>query len=587
MMPLALDDCRGWLHPADGARGVILCSPHGFEEFCTRQFWRILAERVARAGCPALRLDYAGTADSPGLDTDPGRPAAWLGNILAAIDWMQASTGVREVALVGLRLGGILAAVAAQRRRDISHLVLLAPLRSGSVYRREILLSSRMIASQGDATTALAEAKGGRVEVCGFEISPVMLDELCAFDLATLPGVPAPRILMVENGSRPNDADAVSRHFADLGARVTRRPFPRYHRLMVEPTSSRPCLRTIDNVAAWLARDALAQRRPPTSAPAVLHAPELRRHHWTEAPALFGSGGALVGILCEPATPSPARPCVALLGSGRDCHIGWARSHVLLARHLAAQGIASLRFDRAGIGDSLAGNPARRTPLYDLDAVADIRSAIDLLHGKSYRNIALYGACSGAYLAFHAAMADHRVRALVLRNIPRFVWTVASAVDFALAERFDALLAGPGSCSERPSVVEHSVGLLRSGKRGLNKLLAQLSDVRAEARYVQSQIRAFSDRGSRLLLVFGSDDAGRGHLDEMLGRDGCAVTGNCDIAVRFVDGVDHNFTSRYARHVLQDLLSGFLLGPGAARRPLASATPLRSADDIMVVREPI
>jgi hypothetical protein len=59
------------------------------------------------------------------------------------------------------------------------------------------------------------------------------------------------------------------------------------------------------------------------------------------------------------------------------------------------------------------------------------------------------------------------------------------------------------------------------------------------------------------------------------------------MAIRFVDGADHNFPSRYARHVLQELLSEFRLGAGTAQRPLASASPQRPADDVRVVREPI
>jgi hypothetical protein len=47
------------------------------------------------------------------------------------------------------------------------------------------------------------------------------------------------------------------------------------------------------------------------------------------------------------------------------------------------------------------------------------------------------------------------------------------------------------------------------------------------------------------------------------------------MVIRFVDGVDHNFTSRYARHVRQELLSGFLLEPGIAQRPSAFAPPER------------
>src|SRR4051812_20169330 len=41
-----------------GNTAVLLVSPWGFEEICTRKLWRVMAEEFAARGIPSLRFDY-------------------------------------------------------------------------------------------------------------------------------------------------------------------------------------------------------------------------------------------------------------------------------------------------------------------------------------------------------------------------------------------------------------------------------------------------------------------------------------------------------------------------------------------------
>jgi len=118
--------------------GVILCNPLGHEAMCAHRTYRHLAERLATAGFHALRFDYHGTGDSSGDDDEPDRVRAWLESIDAAASELRAAAGVDAVALVGLRFGATLAAVAAARRRDVESLVLWAPSPTGRAYLREL-----------------------------------------------------------------------------------------------------------------------------------------------------------------------------------------------------------------------------------------------------------------------------------------------------------------------------------------------------------------------------------------------------------------------------------------------------------------
>jgi hypothetical protein len=71
-VPVTFAGCFGWLHPAPGRRGVVLCNAWGQEALCAHRSWRLLAMDLAAAGLPTLRFDYPGTGDS--LD-DPETPA--------------------------------------------------------------------------------------------------------------------------------------------------------------------------------------------------------------------------------------------------------------------------------------------------------------------------------------------------------------------------------------------------------------------------------------------------------------------------------------------------------------------------------
>ncbi len=133
------------------------------------------------------------------------------------------------------------------------------------------------------------------------------------------------------------------------------------------------------------------------------------------------AGASLAGTMTMPANDSSVRPPVVLLlpGSGpvdRDSNYRSMRFDITrqLALAFAAAGIASLRYDKRGVGAS-SGGDWRAVGLWEL--ADDARSALTFLAARPEvdgRSIVVLGHSEGAIIATHLAAHDSRACAAVL-----------------------------------------------------------------------------------------------------------------------------------------------------------------------------
>ncbi len=134
---------------------------------------------------------------------------------------------------------------------------------------------------------------------------------------------------------------------------------------------------------------------------------------YTEEATIFDCDGQkLLGIVTIPETPSDT--AVVIVVGGPQYRIGSHRQFVLMARTLASEGYAVLRFDTRGMGDS--EGLAR-----SFEAIsADISAALDALQIAlpCARRIVLWGLCDGASAAllYIHETRDPRVTGLCLAN---------------------------------------------------------------------------------------------------------------------------------------------------------------------------
>ncbi|MEO6379347.1 MAG: hypothetical protein ABIO37_15100, partial [Caulobacteraceae bacterium] len=146
-LPVLFNGHVGWLHTASGpvrsGVGVVLCSPIGRDAQVTYLPTRIFAERLAAAGFATLRFDHLDSGESLDLPPDGDNLPIWIDGVVEAADFLRRHVAITDVALVGIRFGASLAALAASRA-NAKAVALLGPIINGRVWIRELLLASAM-----------------------------------------------------------------------------------------------------------------------------------------------------------------------------------------------------------------------------------------------------------------------------------------------------------------------------------------------------------------------------------------------------------------------------------------------------------
>ena len=268
----------------------------------------------------------------------------------------------------------------------------------GKRYVRELQAIAQSAAGpQGQGTD-------GAIEAGGFLMSAETAASVRAIDLrARVPRV-RERALLVERDDMGED-DALARHLDAAGIPTERLRAPGWVAMMAEHQFTVVPEAALDAITRWVSAEPHRMTGRPgvaaTMAPRVALDGGLQ-----EEACRFGEAVSLFGILARQ-DGDPSRRAVLMFNAGSVHHVGPNRGYVALARTLAAKGLACLRFDLEGIGDSVLRGPGRENHPYPEHSVRDARAAIDhLKRAHGYRRFIALGLCSGANTAFHAGLAD-------------------------------------------------------------------------------------------------------------------------------------------------------------------------------------
>ncbi|MWV24036.1 alpha/beta fold hydrolase [Methylobacterium sp. 2A] len=571
--PVTFEGLFGWFHPAAGRRGVVLCGAYGFEQMAAHRPWRALAGRLAGAGCPTLRFDYPGEGDS--ADPDAAGAAACVTAIRHAIRFLRETAGVTEIVLVGLRLGASFAALAAEAE-PVDRLVLLAPIATGRAYLREMRLRAQTIGRLPDGSAPPADPE--TLTVGGFRMDAAFQAELSALNLARIATSPARQVLLLA----PDPAGLATR-LRTLGCAVETGPLPGLASLVGDPIFVTVPEADFARITAFAAEGAA----PAPAASAAPHPARLAGPGWSEEPVHLAAG--LFGIGCAPQRPEPGAPTILFVSTGMTVRSGWGRQTTRLARSLAAEGVASLRFDVSGVGDSEDRLDGSR-PLFAPDGFADVIRAVDPVAGGG--PVVLVGGCSGAYAAFHALCRDPRIGGALLVNLYCFDWDPEQSVDSVIRQTYGsaatyAALLTQGDTWRRLIRGQIRVWAIGSvlARRGLD---AALRRIRRALRpgpaggSVARRVSAIRQRGAEIRLLYSAGDPGLTALRRHLGRDPDRVTMRLGAPVTIVAGADHNLGSVAAQAALgqavRDLLRAVRRAHAVqAKRPAPTMSGWRQA----------
>lgn len=574
-VPVTFEHFSGFYHASDverqGRKAVLLLSPIGYEELCTRATWCALAGMIAVAGHACLRFDYPGTADAVDAISDAEGISDWLAAARQCIAFLRNNHPGVDLVLIGQGFGASLAAQVAAETPDVAAVVLMAPMVKGRAYLRELQVWSRMVTERIGIDPDPLDDNG--YGVAGMLLPSSRAAAIQTIDLTRATQRPAARVLLVERG-RVSRESAISSHFKTLGADVSSMDYAGYEQILENPTPVEPQLSTLASIVSWISDlpdggKAVDQRL----AKAITSALPMSGAHYDELPVRFGPDERLVGILCQPIGQDPSAIAI-LANSGRDYHVGWGRAAVEQARALAERGVSSFRFDGGGIGDSPASAGAPAEVLYSDEQLADLGHAVDYVAALGAGPIAVVGRCSGAYGAFQIAVQDPRIGSVVVINIMRFVWDPGETVAQALQSAHRTVSGSIAMLFSKQSLRRLLSGNLRIkapivffAKRLARAVTSRKSPSAAASPRLHlyseghRRFQLLDDRGVRLAMVFAEGDHALGEFRTYMGRTGRRLRRYKRASISIIPNADHNFTHTAARARLTSALCDILASP--------------------------
>lgn len=575
MKPLYFEGRFGWLHLGDrcipSGVGVVMCSAFAQEEVCTHHGWMALAQDMADAGHAVIRFDWLGTGnsgDGPGVTVD-----GMVEDVLAAARALAGQTGAGRVVLMGLRLGAAIALMAAPRVEGVTGLALLAPVISGNAFMRETRVGAS-VASLSGLDPVPPQGSDLPLNTNGFRWSAAFQDEVAAIDLAHVPAPGVPSLLLSARGDRR--AGKLAEAWREVGDDATATPFTDYEGWMQDPTTHRNPVVSFGIISRWVTGLPLVPAPMPMESEV---ADVLTGDGFVEQPFCFGPNKAVFGVLCRPAGADVSPVAALLVHEGSTHSIGNGRAYVALARRLAREGYASLRFDLTGTGDSPAhGNP--RNPHYDPERIAECIAGLDLLERAGYPKAVALGLCAGAYTAQELTLADPRVVGNVLINLQKFVWHYGDDIRVAVRDNkrtFKAYLRAMRNKGEWRRALSGGADFAGIARVLTKRVIVRLRHAivslfppapGSERALVRDKLARLSARGVHATLLLSDEDPGLAEMHMHLGGKGRKLGAYPPVRMIVLDRADHHFNAALARarhtDIVLDVMARAVQGAGAA-----------------------
>lgn len=290
----------------------------------------------------------------------------------------------------------------------------------------------------------------------------------------------------------------------------------------------------------------------------------------------FGEGGGLNGIFSSAIASGTDSFCLIFLNAGLIHKIGPNRIYRKLSEKFSKIGFNTFRFDFSGIGDSQSSNDKISG---DASHVREIVMAMNCIQkSKGIDKFLLSGICSGARLAFLAALQDSRVIGLSLIDgeyedaelmkqvVPKAHRKTALRYykkNIFSLQRWMKLLSG----KSKILTVKNVAILLRS------IWVAMASKAKKESAFdgdrhqplVASQPTSAGqweklvERGVKVQLIFCEGGSAIDIYNLTIAQQLSKYQKTREIETTLVNDVDHTFTPLWSQDYLSDLISSWLM----------------------------
>ncbi len=397
-----------WFGPHNAQQRVLHLPAFGDEMNKSRAVVAAQARAWAEQGIAVLVPDWFGTGDAPGDYLDASWQG-WLDDASVALQFLSNSATI--VHLWGLRTGCLLAAqLYAQHPQTVSGAILWQPVSSGKRYLSQVLRvrsTAAMMRGKKESVSSLRQQllDDGSLEVSGYALNSALFTEIEATSLAdiSLPQDAQLHWLEVVADPEAEVSPATTRETAQLtanGVTVVHQQVGGDTFWSTVELASAPAL--IATTTSALAGSAEQAPEPDIEAATASQGEQLTTFDC--------SGDQLCGVYHAP--EGEPHSAVLMVVGGPQYRVGSHRQYLKLARALAADGVAVLRFDYRGMGDS-EGN-YRGFEYIDEDIAAALSHLAVLAPGAEHR--VLLGLCDGATAAAFYAARHEGVDGLVLYN---------------------------------------------------------------------------------------------------------------------------------------------------------------------------
>lgn len=249
------------------------------------------------------------------------------------------------------------------------------------------------------------------------------------------------------------------------------------------------------------------------------------------------AGACLYGVASVP--PAPAERGVLIVVGGPQYRAGSHRQFTLLARALADQGIAAMRFDVRGMGDS----EGSARPFEDIGADLDAAITAFMQNVPALREVVLWGLCDGASAAALYAPRDARITGLALLN--PWVRTEAGAATATIKHYYRARLFDKTFWQKLASGKFDAGAAVRSAVQLAKTALAPApaASTAALPEQVYQGLAGFD--GKLLVMLSGADLTAQEFQDASAATDDWrALMAQPRVTRHVLDGADHTCSRR-------------------------------------------